>query len=261
MAGEFTPWKTSDYFDPWPGVQAGLARRRQNESEFQFRQLQKQHALDKAAEDKYRSEQMAMEAGQLSARLGVQPVMGADGRFDPVGTAKAGVLKKATDEAAIGLAHKHAAMADMTGTDEFFPTAEEQKLMQEPLYRQARGEAEFRMHLERVKDEAIARRNAVLKTQPPLVVKADDGTEFYVNPYTGKSERKTAQPDPTKPARIQKDESGNDVGYWIGDKFRAYPKESELDLEIKESRKATPTTNASPASVIRKFSVTGKPIP
>ncbi len=113
-------WTTQDYFDPWPGIQMGLARRQQAD------QAERAKVADaRAAEDA-----QMRQADQL-ARMGVDPVPAPGGGIDWNATAKAARMKQEMGKQAQALASYHAWTGGPTSL-----TQEEDALRQLPEYQQ-----------------------------------------------------------------------------------------------------------------------------
>lgn len=113
-------WTTQDYFNPFPGIQMGMARRQQAE------QSERNKVTDaRAAED------AAMRQADQLARMGVDPVQAPGGGIDWNATAQAARMKQEMGKQAQALASYHA----WTGGPASM-TEEENALTQLPEYQQ-----------------------------------------------------------------------------------------------------------------------------
>jgi hypothetical protein len=121
-------WSTKDYFDPFPGMEAGARRRQQNENE----RATKVREAQSAQEQGMRREDAAMRQADALARMGVDPVMGPDGKTDWQATGKLATLKDQITKQAVSLGTLHGWAGPMGPL-----TEQETALTQTPEYQNA----------------------------------------------------------------------------------------------------------------------------
>lgn len=119
MAGN---WTTQDYFNIWPGLQAGMQMRGQRENR---EALTRREAAD--AEDRQ------MRQADAVARMGVPPVMGPQGGIDWQATGQAAIQRQKITRAAEAMGVMHAWGAGPSGA----MTEEEVVITQTPEYQNA----------------------------------------------------------------------------------------------------------------------------
>lgn len=187
-------WSTKDYFDPWPGIQMGMARRQQAD------QRERNKVSDARAE-----EDQKMQQAEMLARMGVPPVQAPGGGIDWNATAQAAQMKQEMGKQAQALATYHAWTGGPTSL-----TQEEDALRQLPEYQQtyrmvgamkAQKEAERIAVMEQIGARGQAalkvaeqRGENVSKPQATMTRKLPDGTTVRV-PMSPEEAMKMGQPE------------------------------------------------------------------
>lgn len=113
-------WSTKDYFDPWPGIQMGMARRQQAEQSDRNK-----------VNDARTAENDRMRQAEVLSQMGVDPIPGPSGGIDWSATVKAARMKQELGKQAQALATFHAWSGGPTSL-----TQEEDALRQTPEYQQ-----------------------------------------------------------------------------------------------------------------------------
>ena len=100
-------WTTKDYFDPFPGIAAGMAGARLSEDVSARREASKERAVDRASADRRYADEQRFRQAQTLAQWGVEPVIGPDGTPDWNATARAAnaKLEMAKNAESLGAAH------------------------------------------------------------------------------------------------------------------------------------------------------------
>lgn len=195
-------WTTKDYFDPFPGIAAGMAGARLAEDVAARRDSAKERALDRAVGDqryaqeqqRYAQEQQMRQAEMLS-RMGVDPVVGANGGIDWTATSKAARAKMELMREAESLGATHGWNGGPSSL-----TQQEYALTQTPEYQRSyrsaallRQQEEFKRlaQMEQIAARgqaqlAVAKQRGDNATQPSATVteKSPDGLTTIRRPAT-----------------------------------------------------------------------------
>lgn len=142
-------WTTKDYFDPIPGWEIGLKARALNQQQDAQRQGMEMRREENATQAQQAAEGIKMRQAEILSRMDVEPVMGADGGIDWVGTRQRKQVKDDLNTRATALGQLHGLQPPTSISQE------ENQLMQSPQYQKAMAETMMKKRMADDKQAAV----------------------------------------------------------------------------------------------------------